>query len=140
MLLLAIAVPAAPAQDERRAAVSASDQMKYDTTDLSVKKGGTLIITLTNNGTLPKAAMAHNLVVLKPGTDTTAFVMAAMSHRADDYLPPDQSDKVVTATKLLGPGESDTIIFHPTEAGSYPFVCTFPGHAQSGMRGTITVQ
>jgi len=28
----------------------------------------------------------------------------------------------------------------PTTAGSYPVVCTIPGHADAGMTGTITVR
>jgi uncharacterized cupredoxin-like copper-binding protein len=26
------------------------------------------------------------------------------------------------------------------KAGKYPFLCTVPGHAQAGMKGTLTVK
>ncbi len=37
------------------------------------------------------------------------------------------------------PGQSSTVGFVPSEPGSYPFACTYPGHAGAGMRGTLTV-
>ena len=128
------------AADPKKVEISATDQMKYDTTDITIKVGQPLTITLTNSGSLPKAAMAHDLVVLRPGTDAAAYVLAASTHAAEDYLPADQSSKVLRATKLLGPGESDTITFTPKAAGTYEYVCTFPAHYAAGMKGTITVE
>ena len=124
-------------------AISANDQMKFDTTDVNGKVGQKLVITLTNDGSLPKGAMAHNVVVLKPGTDVAAFILAASaSQRASaDYLPEgEQAGRIVVHTKLLGPGEQDTISFTPAAAGIYEYVCTFPGHTAAGMRGKIIVQ
>lgn len=130
----------ARAAEPRKVEIEATDQMKYDTTDITVKVGQPLTITLTNSGSLPKAAMAHDLVVLRPGTDAAAYVAACQTHAADNYLAPDQADKVLRATKLLGPGESDTITFTPKAAGTYDYVCTFPTHYAAGMKGTITVE
>ena len=122
-------------------AISANDQMKFDSTDLTGKVGQKLTIQLTNDGSLPKAVMAHNVVVLKPGTDAMAFVAAASKRAADGYLPDnDQAGNIIVHTKLLGPGEDDTISFTPAAPGVYEYVCTFPGHAAAGMRGKIVVQ
>ena len=122
-------------------AISANDQMKFDSTDLTGKVGQKLTIQLTNDGSLPKAVMAHNIVVLKPGTDAMAFVAAASKRAADGYLPDnDQAGNIIVHTKLLGPGEDDTISFTPAAPGVYEYVCTFPGHAAAGMRGKIVVQ
>ncbi len=121
--------------------ISATDQMKFDVTDIPGKVGQKLTIMLTNDGSLPKAAMAHNLCILKPGTDVMAFVGAASKRAADGYIPNDaQAGNMIVHTKLLGPGEDDTISFTPTVAGVYEYVCTFPAHAAAGMRGKITVQ
>ncbi|KGR77162.1 cupredoxin domain-containing protein [Ureibacillus manganicus] len=38
-----------------------------------------------------------------------------------------------------GPKEEQLISFTPTESGLYEFVCTIPGHKESGMVGWITV-
>lgn len=121
--------------------ISANDQMKFDVTNIAGKVGEKLSIMLTNDGSLPKAAMAHNLVILKPGTDVMAFVGAASKRAADGYIPnDDQATHMLAHTKLLGPGEDDTISFTPTAPGVYEYVCTFPAHAAAGMRGKITVQ
>ena len=133
----------AHAAGEQTVAISGNDQMKFDTTDITGKVGQKITITLTNDGSLPKTAMAHNIVVLKPGTDVAAFVAAASaSQRATSgYLPEgEQAGQMIVHTKLLGPGEEDTITFTPAAAGVYEYVCTFPGHTAAGMRGKITVQ
>ncbi len=130
----------AQAADPKKVEISATDQMKYDVTDITVKVGQPLTITLTNNGSLPKAAMAHDLVVLRLGTDAPAYVAESSKHAAENYLAPELADKVLRATKLLGPGDSDTITFTPKAAGSYEFVCTFPAHYAAGMKGTIIVE
>jgi azurin len=83
------AAPAAPkaAAAPRVVEVTANDTMKYNVTLIEAKAGETLKIVFTNNGTLPKEAMGHNLVVLKPGTDGAAFAAAAMAAKATDYIP-----------------------------------------------------
>lgn len=43
-------------------------------------------------------------------------------------------------TKTIQPGESDSISFAPDKTGSFEFTCTVPGHADRGMKGTLTVQ
>lgn len=126
---------------ERSVTVTANDQMKFNLERLEAKAGEVLSLTLDNVGTMPKFSMGHNLVILERGTDVNAFVEAAMSHPANDYLPTDQADLIVAATALLGGGESDTIVFQvPSQAGEYPFVCSFPGHLQVGMGGVLVVR
>ena len=40
----------------------------------------------------------------------------------------------------LGAGESDSLTLTlPDEAGEYEFICTIPGHYESGQWGTLTV-
>ncbi len=43
-------------------------------------------------------------------------------------------------TKTIQPGEEDTITFTPTKTGSFIYLCTVPGHADRGMKGTLIVQ
>jgi plastocyanin len=43
-------------------------------------------------------------------------------------------------TKTIQPGEEDTIQFTPDKTGQFEFLCTVPGHADKGMKGTLTVQ
>jgi azurin len=121
--------------------LTASDDMKYSTTTIEAKPGETIKIKLTPKGTMPKIAMSHNFVLLKIGTDAAAFVTAGASARATDYIAPDKKPQVIAATTLAGNGESvETTFKVPAAAGSYPFVCTFPGHFVAGMKGTLVVK
>jgi Plastocyanin len=43
-------------------------------------------------------------------------------------------------TKTIQPGEQDIIQFTPDKTGQFSFMCTVPGHADKGMKGTLTVQ
>ena len=43
------------------------------------------------------------------------------------------------ATKMLAPGESETLKVKPLKAGSYTVICEVQGHADGGMKGTLTV-
>jgi len=49
--------------------------------------------------------------------------------------------EVVASTPLAGPGETVDITFKvPAAAGTYPFMCTFPGHFTAGMKGNLVVK
>lgn len=119
--------------------VTANDQMRFSATRIEVPVEPKKIkIELKNAGTLPKEAMGHDLVILKPGTDPMGFGAKAVTAKATDYIPQDALDQIIAHTKLLGPGESETLEFELPGPGSYPFVCTFPGHVAL-MNGVLVV-
>jgi azurin len=136
------AAPAsAPASGPRTVEIVGGDDMKYSVTSIPAKAGETLRIRLVSKGTLPKVAMAHNVVVLKPGAKQLDFVNAAAMARATDFIPTEMKDQVLAATTLAGPGETVEVVFKvPAVEGNVPFVCTFPGHFAAGMRGNIVVK
>ena len=44
-------------------------------------------------------------------------------------------------SKLLGPGESETVTFNaPFVPGEYLYLCSFPGHYAQGTKGIMTVK
>lgn len=45
-----------------------------------------------------------------------------------------------TKTRLLNPGEEDTITFTAPESGTCEFYCTVPGHREQGMEGSLIVR
>lgn len=121
--------------------VIANDTMKFDVTKIEATAGTQLTITLVNSGSLPKAAMGHNLVVLKKEANAGAFASAAMTSPQTEYIPAAMKDQVLATTKLLGPGESDSITFTvPSAPGEYVYLCSFPAHFMAGMKGVIVVQ
>jgi azurin len=132
--------PAAPADGVRTVAITANDAMQYSVKEIRARSGEKLRVTLTNTGKMPKQAMAHNWVLLKPMSDSelNAFGMAA-SAKPPTYMPDDAS-AVLVHTKMLGAGEKDMVEFAaPSAAGQYPFICTFPGHFAI-MRGKLIVE
>ncbi|MBV9010286.1 MAG: azurin [Verrucomicrobia bacterium] len=115
--------------------------MKFSTTALEAVPGQQVTVTLSNKGTSPKASMGHNFVLLNKGVNWNQFVENASMDAAHDYVPPASARDVIAHTKLLGPGESDSVTFTaPYVPGDYDFACTFPGHATQGMKGTFTVK
>jgi azurin len=89
---------------------------------------------------LPKEAMSHNWVLLEQGTDAAKLVQTGAEHPESDYILPDRSVYVLARTKLVGPGESNTITFTaPRNLASYEYICTFPDHYSRGMKGTMRV-
>lgn len=137
----AAATAAAAAPGPKTFALTANDTMKYNLARLEVSAGEEVKLTLTNAGTMPKASMAHNWILLKLGSDPVAFSNAAVTHKADDYFPTELAGEVLVHTRLLGPRESDTVEFKaPAGPGEYTYLCTFPGHYVSGMHGVLVVR
>lgn len=118
-----------------------ADDMKYSVTTITAKRGETLRVRLVSKGTLPKIAMAHNVVVLKLRTDVVKLLKDGAPHRATDFIPPAMKDAVIAKTPFAGPGETVQVTFTvPSKPGKYPFICTFAGHYQAGMKGTLIVR
>jgi putative heme-binding domain-containing protein len=77
-------------------------------------------------------AMPHNFAIVQPGALQEVGELAEATGSEPDamarhYIP--KSDKILLASRLLQPGENQTLGFTaPTEPGVYPYVCTYPGH------------
>jgi azurin len=137
------ATPAAAATGAgpRVVELAAGDDMKYSVTSITAKPGEQIKIRLSPKGAMPKIAMSHNFVLLKAGTDAAAFVNAGISSRPTDFIAPDKKALVLANTPLAGNGETVEVTFKaPAAPGSYPYVCTFPGHFAGGMKGTLLVK
>jgi azurin len=132
---------ASTTHDGRKVEITANDLMKFSITEIRAKAGERISVTLVNQGKAPKFSMGHNFVLLTPTANTDAFVTAAAESPTTEYIPAAKKAEIVVATKLLGPGEKDTVTFTaPSDAGKSPFLCSFPGHAQVGMRGFLIVE
>jgi azurin len=135
----AAAAPAA-AKGVRTIEIIGTDDMKYSVANIEAKAGEQIRIRLTSKGAMPKIAMAHNFVLLAKAADTLKFVNASAMARATDFVPPDMKAQVIAHTALAGAGETVEVTFKVPAAGTYTYLCTFPGHFQAGMRGTLTVK
>jgi len=132
---------AAASAGPREIDITAGDTMKYSITAIQAKPGEDIKVVLTNIGTQPKEVMGHNWVLLKAGADPAAFDAAALSAKDTGYIPASLSDEIIAHIDLLGPRKSGEVEFKaPAEPGDYNFLCTFPAHYQTGMRGVLTVK
>ena len=123
---------------DQTVAIAGSDLMKYDVISFEVKAGSKVKVTLKNMGKIPKIAMGHNWILLKSGVTAIGFGQKALAAGAGpaNPLPDSVKGDVIAHTKLLGPGESESIVFTAPSAGEYEYVCTFPGHFAL-MRGKM---
>jgi azurin len=139
--LATLALAPALFASEVKIEIDSNDQMQYDKKAFEVVEGQKVTLVLTHSGQLPKVAMGHNVVILKPGTSLPEFAMKCAPLAASDYIPQDEETKalIIAYTKMLGGGESDTITFTAPAAGEYPFFCSFPGHFAM-MQGVMTVK
>jgi len=125
----------------RTVEIIGTDDMKFSLTTIEAKPGEQIRVRLVTKSAMPKIAMAHNFVLLKKDTSQLKFVSAGVSHRENDYIAPEMKDQVLAKTDMAGGGETVEVVFKaPAAAGDYPYVCTFPGHFQAGMRGTLVVK
>jgi azurin len=121
--------------------ITAGDDMKYSLNTITAEPGEEIRIRLSVSGVIPKVAMAHNVVVLKIETDIDALLKEGGPFRENDFIPPAMMGNVIAKTPLAGPGERVQVKFKvPATAGDYPFLCTFAGHYQAGMKGTLIVK
>ncbi len=76
-------------------------------------------------------------VELKPGkVRITVTNAGSLSHNVTVLLGGD----VKGATPTFAPSESPMVIEMTLTAGDYDMLCSLPGHASQGQRGTITVK
>jgi azurin len=138
--LAASALVAAPQAKGRVIDITGNDEMKFSLSEITAKPGELITVRLKNVGTLPKIAMGHNFVTLKASADPVAFTNAAATARDTDFIPAAKKDDIIAHTSLTGPGETAEVTFKAPAAGTYPYLCSFPGHYAAGMRGKLIVK
>ncbi|TAE93136.1 MAG: hypothetical protein EAZ81_00720 [Verrucomicrobia bacterium] len=121
--------------------VTVNDQIRYSTKKIEAKVGVPLEITLRHTGKIPKANMSHNMVIVKPGSMVAMISARCVGAKDKNYVADDADTKsaIVVASPQMGPGETYVLRFTPTQAGEYPFLCTYPGHFGE-MNGVIVVK
>ena len=119
--------------------LTGNDMMQYSTNELRVKSGTEVTLTLRHIGKLDLKVMGHNFVLLKPGTEIPAFSLeAANAGEPKNWIPNDGKD-IIAHTKMIGGGQSTSVTFTAPAAGTYDFICSFPGHSGI-MKGKFIVE
>ena len=117
--------------------IQGNDLMQFNKTELRAKAGQKVTLTLRHTGKMGKEIMGHNFVLLKQGTSIVEYANKAVDARENDYIP--EGDAAIAHTKMLGGGETDTIVFDAPAPGTYDFICSFPGH-MAMMKGKFIVE
>jgi azurin len=112
------------------------DVMAFSTGEIRVKSGTTVKIHFANLAT--DQAMKHNFFIVKNGT-AESVAMAGNTAGAEKNFIPDDRSNILFASKVLEPGQSEDLAFAAPPAGTYQFVCTYPGHWQK-MNGKFVVE
>ena len=114
------------------------NQMQFSPKELRVKAGEPVRLIFENPD-----LMFHNLLIVRPGyleeVGQLADKLAAQPDGlAKNYVP--ESKQILFATALVGPNSKVELKFDaPKEPGSYPFLCSFPGHWRL-MQGSLIVE
>ncbi len=104
-----------------------SHRMIYDKELIAVQAGKPVEFRFSNTDAMP-----HNFAIVLPGALQEVGEAAEATARDEDaearhFIP--KSDKILLASKLLQPGQNQSLAFDvPSEPGVYPYVCTYPGH------------
>jgi azurin len=111
--------------------------MKFSVPGFTVEAGEEVEIEFFNPDQMP-----HNLVITVPGAlESVSLKAEAMAKEPDGFarnFVPATAD-VLHSTTLLNTGETARLRFTvPARTGSYPYVCTFPGHWRT-MNGLMSV-
>ncbi|MDB5385756.1 MAG: Auracyanin-A precursor [Planctomycetaceae bacterium] len=103
------------------------ERMIYDKETIIVQAGKPVEFRFTNTDNMP-----HNFAIVRPGSLEEIGLLAEATARDADakdrhYVP--KSDKVLLSSRLLEPGQKQTLSYEvPQKPGVYPYVCTYPGH------------
>lgn len=140
----------APAADGKPAAVVAdcatqiegNDAMQFNVSSITIPASCTdFKITLKHTGTMPIAAMGHNVVISKASEMMAVAAEGMGAGAANSYVKAGDA-RVVAFSKLVGGGETTSVSFPVSklkDGGPYEFFCSFPGHAAM-MKGSIKVE
>lgn len=98
------------------------DALEFDTDHIEVAGGGEVVFRFDNSSSLYQ----HNLVFVQAG-QKDAVTERGAQFPDDGWLDPNDPD-LIAASGLLDPGQVGEVRFAAPAAGTYQFVCTFPGH------------
>lgn len=120
--------------------IESNDAMRYDADSITVPASCTqFTIHLKHVGSMPVAAMGHNVVVAREA-DMNGIAIDGMTV-TPEHLKADDA-RVIAHTRMIGGGESASVTFDVAkvrDGGPYKFFCSFPGHLAL-MQGSLQVR
>lgn len=135
--LIGTASPAFAQQCE--VTIGSTDQMTYTHDHISVSRScKQFTVKLQHTGRMPAVAMGHNWVLSKT-IDVQSIATEGVAAGATNNFLKSGDARIITHTRLIGGGESDSATFDVSALSaeeSYTFFCSFPGHSAL-MKGQL---
>jgi uncharacterized cupredoxin-like copper-binding protein len=122
----ALGEPGDPKAKARTISIVMSDEMRFSPETVTVKRGETIRFVVKNHGQL-----RHEMTL---GTMDELVEHAKVMEQHPDMEHDDPNAVTVE------PGQSKTILWTFTKAGSFDYGCLVPGHMPAGMKGRIIVR
>lgn len=127
---LAFGKPGDPKKVDRTVTIEATE-IAFNVKELTFKKGETIRFVFVNKGEQPHefaiADEAEQLEHRKMMSEMAGMDMAGMHHNDGNSVSTE-------------PGETKELIWTFTTPGKFAFACNYPGHAEVGMEGPLTVR
>ena len=101
----------------------------FEPKTISVTAGSPVELTLVNEG-----AVEHDFVV-----EVIAVTDVSSSNSGEHHMSNEEHSEYDLHTSTAA-GETSTLTFTPTEAGTYQIICSVPGHKDAGMTGELIVK
>ena len=99
------------------------DSLQFDLATMSAPAGEEIVVNFHNSSSVN----THNWALVEAGTKDEVASDGTAVGPTNHWLPVNDS-RVLASTILVGPGASAAANFTAPAAGTYQFVCTFPGH------------
>ncbi|HET6242943.1 MAG: hypothetical protein H0V01_14755 [Bacteroidetes bacterium] len=96
----------------------------FEPKEIEVHVNSIIEITLINESTVE--GMNHNIVFVELGSGAEVSAEGLAIGPEKEYIP--NNPKVIAGSKVALPGETIQMHFSAPKAGSYHFICTYPGH------------
>lgn len=107
--------------------VSVQDEFRFEPATISVAAGESVDITFENTG-----SVEHSLYILKAD--------AELEHVLEEEDEEHLHEELLFDIHEVAPSENATVtLTAPDTPGDYSIACLVPGHADSGMVGTLQV-
>lgn len=112
------------------------DELAYDVVEIRARAGSEITIEFVNKS----GGMPHNVVFVNGESDIHPVGIAALQASKNEYIPESELDRIFGYTAMAGPGETVSLtVSVPDEPGTYPYICTYPGHF-TVMQGRLIVR
>ena len=110
------------------------EELKFDKEQLEAPAGSRITVRLNNTS----AATPHNWVLVTAGSEEAVGNDGISAGEKNSYIKPNDP-RVLAFTKLAGPRATADVTFDAPPAGTYTYICTFPGH-HFLMKGKLVIK